>query len=152
MISLTSFCCFYHWLWTYFTPFSSVSIVDFKQVNVSWEVHWIQGHWIQDFFSTLLTKYFSVLLDFEIVFSILKYFSGFRNIFLDSEIFFSILNLFSRFHNFFWLWNIFLDSKIFFSILKVFFRLWKFFFDFESFFSMAAIGHHGFTQFMARIC
>ena len=27
---------FYCWLWTYFTPFSSVSIVDFKQVTVSW--------------------------------------------------------------------------------------------------------------------
>ena len=24
-----------HWLWTYFTPFSRVSIVDFEQVNVS---------------------------------------------------------------------------------------------------------------------
>ena len=23
-------------LWTYFTPFSSVSVVDFEQVNVSW--------------------------------------------------------------------------------------------------------------------
>ena len=34
--SLTSFCCFYSYLWTYFTPFSSVSIVNFEQVNVSW--------------------------------------------------------------------------------------------------------------------
>ena len=25
-------------LWTYFTPFSSVSVVDFEQVNVSWEI------------------------------------------------------------------------------------------------------------------
>ena len=33
--SLTSFRCFYCWLWTYFTVFSSISIVDFKQVNVS---------------------------------------------------------------------------------------------------------------------
>ena len=32
----TSFWCFYCQLWTYFTPFSSVSVVDFKQVNVSW--------------------------------------------------------------------------------------------------------------------
>ena len=30
--SWTSFRCF----WTYFTPFSSVSLVDFEQVNVSW--------------------------------------------------------------------------------------------------------------------
>ena len=34
--SLTSFRCFYCWLWTYFTPFSSVSIINFEQVNVSW--------------------------------------------------------------------------------------------------------------------
>ena len=27
---------FYCWLLTYFTPFSSVSVVDFKQVNFSW--------------------------------------------------------------------------------------------------------------------
>ena len=26
----------HQWLWTYFTAFSSVSIVDFEQVNVSW--------------------------------------------------------------------------------------------------------------------
>ena len=34
--SLMSFWCFYYWLGTYFTPFSSVSIIDFEQVNVSW--------------------------------------------------------------------------------------------------------------------
>ena len=34
--SLTSFWCFYCSLWTYFTPFSSVLIVDFEQVNVIW--------------------------------------------------------------------------------------------------------------------
>ena len=34
--SLTSFWCFYYELWTYFTPFSSVPIVNFEQVNVSW--------------------------------------------------------------------------------------------------------------------
>ena len=28
---------FYCWLWTYFTFFSSVSIVDFEQVDDSWE-------------------------------------------------------------------------------------------------------------------
>ena len=28
-----SFCCL---LWTYFTPFSTVLIVDFERVNVSW--------------------------------------------------------------------------------------------------------------------
>ena len=28
---------FYCQLWTYFTPFSDVSIVDFEQVNVSWD-------------------------------------------------------------------------------------------------------------------
>ena len=33
----TSFWCFYCWLWTYFTLMSSISIVDFWQVNVSWE-------------------------------------------------------------------------------------------------------------------
>ena len=33
--SVTSFWGFYCWLWTYFTPFSSVFIVDFELVNVS---------------------------------------------------------------------------------------------------------------------
>ena len=35
-MSMTSFWCFYCYLWTYFTPFSSASIVNFEQVNVSW--------------------------------------------------------------------------------------------------------------------
>ena len=35
---LTSFWCFYCYLWTYFTPFSSVFIDDFEQVYVSWEM------------------------------------------------------------------------------------------------------------------
>ena len=25
-------------LWTYFTPYSSVSVVDFEQVNVNWSI------------------------------------------------------------------------------------------------------------------
>ena len=33
--SMTSFWCFYCWLWTYFTAFSRVSIVDSKLINVS---------------------------------------------------------------------------------------------------------------------
>ena len=32
MFKLTSFWCLYCWLWAYFTPFSSVSIVDFEQM------------------------------------------------------------------------------------------------------------------------
>ena len=36
MTSMTSFCCFYCCVWTYFTPFPSVSIVEFEHVNVSW--------------------------------------------------------------------------------------------------------------------
>ena len=79
------------------------------------KVHWIRGHWIQDFFSTLVTKYFSIL----------KHFSRFWIFFLDFD-------FFSQFHKyffFFWLWNIFLDSKIFFSILKAFSCFWKFFLD-----------------------
>ena len=36
-ISVTYFRGFYRQLWTYFTPFSSVSIVDFEQVSVKWE-------------------------------------------------------------------------------------------------------------------
>ena len=35
--SLTSFWCLYCKLWTYFTPFSSVSNVDFEQANVCWD-------------------------------------------------------------------------------------------------------------------
>ena len=36
--SLTPFWCFYCKLWTYFIPFSSVSSVDFEQVNVNWVI------------------------------------------------------------------------------------------------------------------
>ena len=83
----------------------------------------------KDFFSILVTNYFSIL----------KQFSLFRNIFLDFKFFFLdsvIVFLISFFFFFFfWLWNIFVDSKTFFLILKVFI-------DYESFFSMAAIGHH----------
>ena len=35
--SLTSFWCFYCYLCTYLTPSSYISIVDFEQVNVTWE-------------------------------------------------------------------------------------------------------------------
>ena len=35
MTALTLFWCFYYLLWIYFTPVSSVSFVDFEQVNVS---------------------------------------------------------------------------------------------------------------------
>ena len=35
--SITSLWCFYFYLRTCFTPFSIVSIVDFEQLNVSWE-------------------------------------------------------------------------------------------------------------------
>ena len=37
MTSVTPFWCFYFYLGTYFTPFSSVSTVDFEQLNVTWE-------------------------------------------------------------------------------------------------------------------
>ena len=33
---MTSFWCFYFYRWTYFTPCSSVSIVNFEQVNAGW--------------------------------------------------------------------------------------------------------------------
>ena len=35
--SMTSFWCFYCWFWTYLVPFSSASIIDFEQVNISWD-------------------------------------------------------------------------------------------------------------------
>ena len=36
------FWCLYCYLWTYFTPCSSVSIVNFEHVNADWEVnHWV---------------------------------------------------------------------------------------------------------------
>ena len=35
---MTSFLCFYCKFWTYFRSFSSVSLVDFEQVNTSWEI------------------------------------------------------------------------------------------------------------------
>ena len=89
------------------------------------KVHWIRGHWIQDFFSTLVTKYFSIL----------KHFSRVWNFFLDSEIFFSILIFFLNFIFFFFFFffdseifsgfqNLFLDSESFFLLLKVFSR-WR---------------------------
>ena len=34
--SIKSFWCFSCYIWTYFTPFSNVSIVDFEQVNFKW--------------------------------------------------------------------------------------------------------------------
>ena len=34
--NLTPYCCLHCWLWTYFEPFSSVSIVHFEPVNVCW--------------------------------------------------------------------------------------------------------------------
>ena len=36
----TSFWCLYCQFWPYFTPFSSVSIADFKHVDVCWEKWW----------------------------------------------------------------------------------------------------------------
>ena len=36
--SLTLFWCFYYLLYAHFTYFSSVSIIDFEQLNVSWVV------------------------------------------------------------------------------------------------------------------
>ena len=36
-MSMMLFCCLYKQLLTYFTPFSSVSIVDFEQVNICWK-------------------------------------------------------------------------------------------------------------------
>ena len=38
--SMTLFWCFHCSLWTYFTSFCSVSIIDIKQVNVSLDVNW----------------------------------------------------------------------------------------------------------------
>ena len=36
--SMRSFCCFYRWLWTHFTPFPNVSITKIEQVNACWDV------------------------------------------------------------------------------------------------------------------
>ena len=33
--SMMSFLCFYSLLWTYFLPFSSVSFVDFEQIDIT---------------------------------------------------------------------------------------------------------------------
>ena len=38
IIAMPSFWCFCCGLWTYFTPFSSVSIIEFQQVNGSWGI------------------------------------------------------------------------------------------------------------------
>ena len=43
--SMTSFWCFYFWLLTYFTPFSSAFIVNFEQLNVNWVVISNSGIW-----------------------------------------------------------------------------------------------------------
>ena len=136
-------CTFSAELQTIFTPFSSVSIDDFKQVNLYWEINWFRSHWIQDFFSDSYNKIF---IDSETLFWISKHFFRFWNIFfwfwnifLNSEIVFSIPKFFSRFffsqfHNFFLTLKIFsrfqvffLDSEIFFSVLNIFSWFWKFF-------------------------
>ena len=36
-ILMESFWCLYCWLWTYFTPCSVVSLVNFEQVNAGWD-------------------------------------------------------------------------------------------------------------------
>ena len=78
-----------------------------------------------------------IFLDSEIFFSILNFFSRFRNIFLVSEIFFLILIFFSRFHIFFLdfimfffrLWNNIVDSNFFFLGYESFFSILNFFLD-----------------------
>ena len=63
--SLTSFWCFYCYLWKYFIPFSRVSIVDFEQVNFSWDTAYLRSetvslpHFLHDFWRKLFpTLYF----------------------------------------------------------------------------------------------
>ena len=41
--TMASFWYFWCWFWTYFKLFSSVSFVDFEQVNVCWV--WVQKFW-----------------------------------------------------------------------------------------------------------
>ena len=94
MMSLASFCCFYHYFWTYFTPLSSVPIVDFKHEVI------ILGGSLNS--RSLNSRFFldssnKIFLDSETFCLILKYFSRFWNSFLDFEIFSSILKYFSRF-------------------------------------------------------
>ena len=70
--SLTLLWCFYCQLWSYFTPFSSVSIADFEQVNVSWE--WVDGkkyHQIQKF-NDLVRSIFRILTYFSVVLKLQK--------------------------------------------------------------------------------
>ena len=57
---MTFFWCFYFQLWTYFTPFSSVSIVDFEQESVSWDaLHKMErSSCSQVFYRTALLKIF----------------------------------------------------------------------------------------------
>ena len=38
MSSMRSFWCLYCWLWTYFTHFSSLSLVNFEEVNFCWNI------------------------------------------------------------------------------------------------------------------
>ena len=42
---MASFWCLYCYLWTYFTPFSSVSIVGFEQVNICWAMIYKTSGW-----------------------------------------------------------------------------------------------------------
>ena len=53
--SMMSFWCFYWKLWTYFTPFSSVSIVEFEQVNVNWEVSYNDRNTIHPKYWNIIT-------------------------------------------------------------------------------------------------
>ena len=71
----TPFWCFYCYLWTYFTPFSSNSTVDFEQVNVSWvgSIRY-KIHLINLFTNrSLLRKYFRTKINFfKLSFTYLK--------------------------------------------------------------------------------
>ena len=47
---LASFCFPYYWLWTFSTPCSSVSVVNFEHVITGWDLHRIHslGYWKQN--------------------------------------------------------------------------------------------------------
>ena len=51
--SLASFRCRYCELWTYLTPYSNFSVVNFEQVNGSWTVVWVK-HGLQKYLEKVI--------------------------------------------------------------------------------------------------
>ena len=83
MCSMTSFWCLHSYLQIYFTTFSSVPIVDFEQVNGSWDELLASFYWLQLWKRKNFDKGFLLIITF---------FCGFQGVFIKF-LFKSLANL-----------------------------------------------------------